>query len=221
MDARDSLLIDGKRYKILLCEYEDIVSPKEYGIASIWKNDVNFRHYGTYELIDYQLYLHEFTVTSDREYPPINGVKPDVFYSEKIVSTAEYQNLALSLNFSGGMIVVADFIQDYECDKIQCFHYKQVMELIFLNGKLVTTINHNKAMHRIRKNLDTGLRNLDKKRDERCISRFIKTSFVGNYEKPRKKNTNDEKNEKYVIKRILKKWNELKEFELITKHDNQ
>lgn len=218
MDARNSLIMNGKYYKILHCEYEDIVLPEDYNISPIWKNDINFRHYATYELLDFQLYLHEFTVTSDREYPMINGVTPDVFYSEKIISTAEYQNLALGLDFSGAIIIAADLVKDYGHETLKCFNYKQVKELIFFNGKLVTTINHNKAMHRIRKNLDTGLRVLEKKRDEKCIRKFIKASFVGNYEKPLK-NNKTKKVEKYMIKKFLNRWDELKRFELIKKED--
>ncbi len=216
MDMKDSLRMDDKNYKILLCEYEDIFIPEDYNISPIWKNDINFKYYGAYELIDYQLYLHEFTVTSDREYPTINGVKPDVFYSEKIMSTAEYQNLSLALDFTGAMIVVNEFIKDYGNDKMQAFNYKYVKELIFLNGKLVTTINHSKAMQRIRRNLETGLRDLSKRRDEKCIKKFIKSSFVGNYEKPLKRNKREE-DKLFIIKKFLYRINELKNLELINR----
>lgn len=187
MDYINRLYLDGKVWDVLLNEYEDIFALEDYNVLPIWSDDEQFFSYGTYELKNYELSIKHFVVSTDREYPDINGVKPDIFYSAKNFSTGEYEDINLPLKFTGAIVIGNELIHDYDNGKLLCYNYKHVCELIFLNGKLVTTINHNRAMRRIRKNLDMGLRSLGKKRDRKCINKFIKTSFVGNYDKPFKK----------------------------------
>lgn len=187
MDYINRLYLDGKVWDVLLNECNDIFALEDYNVLPIWSDDEQFFSYGTYELKNYELSIKHFVVSTDREYPYINGVKPDILYSAKNFSTAEYEDINLPLQFTGAIVVGNELIHDYDNGKPLCYNYKHVCELIFLNGKLVTTINHSRAMQRIRKNLDMGLRNLGKKRDRKCINKFIKTSLVGNYDKPYRK----------------------------------
>ena len=48
---------------------------------------------------------------------------------------------------------------------------------------MITTIDHSKAMLRVRKNIDKGYRDLGKFRDRKCIDQFIRTSLLGTYRK--------------------------------------
>lgn len=187
MEYIDRLYLNGKVWDVLLNEYKDIFALEDYNVLPIWSDDEHFFSYGTYELKNYELSIMSFIVSTDREYPDINGVKPDILYSAKDYSTAEYENINLPIKFTGALVIGNELLNDYDNGMTRCYNYKYVCELIFLNGKLVTTINHSRAMQRIRKNLDMGLRSLSKKRDSKCINRFIKTSFVGNYDKPCKR----------------------------------
>lgn len=185
MAAKDTIISDGTLFFILKCELKEIYKPDIFGISPIWSDDQTFEYNSTFEIKDYQLYLKDLIITSDRGYKVINGIEPEYIFSEKGIETARYTNVSFPIKFTGAVIIVNTVVKNYGTgEEIPCFGYKTVREFIFQDGKLVTTIDHSKAMLRIRKNLDLGLRNLDKTRDVECIKHFIKTSFVGDYEHP-------------------------------------
>lgn len=190
---RDVIIIDKERYEILANEQTYVFHPEYFGISPIWTNDSNFRYKCLFELTDHQLYLKSFQVTSDRGYPIINNVKPEVCNLENGFETVLYININEPLNYSGAIMFANSLVKDYRLPyrmdlyNPPCFSYKFVGELIFEEGKLITSVNHNKAMRRIRKNIDLGLRSLDKKQDIKCIKKFIKDSFIGDYQYQEKK----------------------------------
>ncbi|WMJ88322.1 hypothetical protein [Anaerocolumna sp. MB42-C2] len=187
MDAQDTIISDESTFLILKCDMKTIFEPENVGISPIWSNDPNFRYNSDFEIKDYQLYLKNLIITGDIGYPIINGIKPEPFYSEKGPETVQYNNIMISVKFSGAIVIGNTFIKNYGTeDEIPCYSYKVVWELIFQDGRLVTTIDHSKAMLRVRKNLDLGLRNLNKTRDMKCIKHYIKFSFVGDYDRPGK-----------------------------------
>jgi hypothetical protein len=93
----------------------------------------------------------------------------------------EFEQCAVSYN--GTLLIGTDLIKEYSLkgNKTACFSYQNVKELVFEDGVLITTVDQNKAMLRIRKNLELGLRNLTASRDLRCIRRFMNSAFVGDY----------------------------------------
>jgi len=187
MDIKDDIVIDETTYQVLYCEH-NIFQPECFGMSPTWSNDTNFVHYSIYELLEYQLRLKSFTISSDRGYPVINGVKPEPYYTENEIETVQYNNILEPMKYTGSIIIGNQLMKNYgENAEIPCYFYKLVRELIFHEGKLVTTIDHSKAMLRIRKNLDLGLRSLDKKQDVKCIQQFINACFVGSYKHPNKK----------------------------------
>lgn len=190
---RDIIIINKERYEILASEHLYIFHPEYFGISPTWANDSNFQYKCIFELKDHQLYLKSFQVTSDRGYPVINNVKPEIVSSNQELETVQYINVNEPLEYSGAIMFANSLVKDY---RIQyhldmynplCFSYKFVGELIFEEGKLITSVNHNKAMRRIRRNIDLGLRSLDKKQDVKCIINFIKVSFIGDYQPQEKK----------------------------------
>lgn len=183
MNAKDTIISDNLVFHILNCESKEIFNPDILGITPIWTDDTVFRCSSILEIKEYQLYLKNLIVKADIVYPMINGIGPHILYSENEVETVEYRGLMIPIPFSGAVIIGSSFIRNYGFrEEISCYSYMIVRELIFQEGKLVTTIDHSKAMLRIRKNLDLGLRKLDKPRDLKCIKHFIKTSFIGDYE---------------------------------------
>lgn len=209
MDRTDNIIMAETTFEILKCEYNTIFQPEDFGITPTWSNDTKFYYYSTYELKEFQLYLKDFTISSDRGYPAINGVKPEPYYTDTETEPVLYNNIMEPIKYTGAIIVGNQLVKNYGTnDEIPCYCYKLIRELIFQEGKLITTIDHSKAMLRIRKNLDLGLRSLDKKQDVKCIQGFIKASFVGDYNHP---NKNDKKKQKRVllknayIKKIVKR----------------
>ena len=190
---RDIIIIDKERYEILASEQSFVFHPEYFGISPTWTNDLNFQYKCLFELKDHQLYLKSFQVTSDRGYPIINNVKPEVCNLEQGLETVQYVNVNEPLKYSGAIMFANSLVKDYrspyhmDLNNPLCFSFKFVGELIFEEGKLITSVNHNKAMRRIRKNIDLGLRSLDKKQDIKCIKKFIKVSFIGDYQYQEKK----------------------------------
>ena len=194
MDAKDTIISENMPFLILKCEKKEIFDPDHLGISPIWSDDVNFGYSSIFAIKEYQLYLKNLILTSDRVYPIVGGVEPKLLASENGVETVEYDEIMVPVKFTGAVIIGGTFLKNYGPEEeAPCYSYKTVRELIFQEGKLVTSIDHSKAMLRIRKNLDLGLRDLNKKRDVNCIRHFLKSSFVGDYEnkdklsKPRQK----------------------------------
>lgn len=84
--------------------------------------------------------------------------------------------------FRGGIVIGKGLENTFHFEEnYPCYCYETVIELIFNEGKLITTIDHSKAMDRIRKNIEKGLRNLDNEIDLASINKFLRKSFVKKY----------------------------------------
>lgn len=182
MKIRDFIIISDLTYEILYSEH-DIFQPDFFHISPTWSDDKEFAYTSQFYLDNYQLYLNNLIISSDRGYPEINGISPEPYNIEGR-DAVQYIGIMEAVSYTGSMIIATQLVKQYTDNiDIPCFSYKFVKELVFREGKLITTIDHSKGMLRIRKNLDLGLRSLDKKRDIKCIQRFIMTSFAGNYKK--------------------------------------
>lgn len=85
-------------------------------------------------------------------------------------------------NYRGGIVIAKDLKNPFDfMESYPCYSYQTVMELIFNEGKLITTINHGKAMHRVRMNIEKGLRSLDNDMDLASINKFLRATFVRKY----------------------------------------
>ncbi len=202
LNANDTLLFEGNFYQLTGVEQE-IYTPDLFRIAPTWEKDKDFQYISVYEIKEHQLYLKNMTISSDRGFPVINDVKPQSVYHENSLDTVLYEGLMEKLNYTGGVLVGCDYIKNYNTKgDMPYFSYGKLYELIFEDGILTTTVDHSKGMLRIRKNIDLGLRNLEKERDRKCIKHFLKTSFVGEYLHPNKHKKNKFKNniQNYISK---------------------
>ncbi|MDF2539336.1 MAG: hypothetical protein K0S76_2357 [Herbinix sp.] len=152
-------------FTVISSEHEFIIHPSALGILPVSPEAAGCFFSASFHVKDYNLYLLNLTLLDD-------NTSPKSFdYADKLVP------------YHGALLVGNTQLKDYVSKGYgaQCFSYKNVYELIFENGFLITTIDHSKAMLRIRKNLELGLRSLTKKRDERCITHFIRSTFIGHY----------------------------------------
>lgn len=82
----------------------------------------------------------------------------------------------------GGIVIGKDLGNTFEfTNDYPCYCYEKVIELIFNEGKLITTADHSKAMNRIRLNIKKGLRSLKNQQDLICINKFLRSSFIKKY----------------------------------------
>ncbi len=165
MVSEQKLIYKDKEYKIIAIEQEFLVHPTAFGILPLNKAAVDCDFSAEFYLDDYKLYLDKFILhnsgANDRQFQ-FNGCR---------------------ISYYGAILIAADLINDYciKSNSCACFSYQNVKELIFEDGILVTSIDQNKAMYRIRKNLELGLRDLKSNRDLRCVNRFLDSALVGDY----------------------------------------
>lgn len=101
-----------------------------------------------------------------------------------------FERLERPITYTGGIIIAKDLVDTYsfgdELNEYPCYCYKNVYELIFDQGQITMSIDHSKAMQRIRINIEKGLRNLKNQKDIRCINKFLSQTFYNKYDKNRK-----------------------------------
>jgi hypothetical protein len=182
MKLFEELVYKEEKYSLILSEEDEIFLPSLFSLKRIWSNFSELDYIATYTIDNYKLLLQSIIVPDNESSPIIRGVKPLKLKSDSFNQDyLEYQSLLEPLSYSGGIVIAKDILWNSEEEICPCYCYQSVIELIFVNGTLVTSIDHSKAMIKIRKNIDKGLRDIHKKRDAKCINRFIKDSLVGEY----------------------------------------
>ena len=91
------------------------------------------------------LYIH----THNDKYPKINGKKP---VSEKGAIHQHYEQLHIPINYNGNILVGAGFMSEhYIHGGLQRFWgYKTLLELMFVDGKLVKTVDYSALANAVR-----------------------------------------------------------------------
>ncbi|MBU1099227.1 MAG: hypothetical protein KKA84_02400 [Bacteroidetes bacterium] len=89
------------------------------------------------------------------EGPLLNGVKPEVMDMEHSLFNNHYKNLNYNLNFTGGILIAKNFIDDLyvHMGYPPPWKYKEVVELIIDNGNLQENRDVSKRMKEIRNKL--------------------------------------------------------------------
>ena len=164
MVSQQKLTIKDKEYNIIAAEQEFIIHPVALGLLPVDNSSISCDFSASFYLDGYNLYLEKISLKSDN-------------------TNKEYQANNCRIYFTGSILIASDMVKEYHIDEGSpaCFSYQTSKELIFDNGVLVTSIDQSRAMHRIRKNLQLGLRSLGSSKDLKCIKRFLNSAFVGDY----------------------------------------
>lgn len=175
MNIEQQLLYLNKNYKILCSEQEFIVHPAAFSLLPLTASSLQYPFTSSFHIKDYRLILDRITMFNG-ESSNLSGTRIDGYEKPYL-----FQDAAVAYN--GAILIGADLIKEYNMkgNKLNCFSYQSVFELVFEDGILITTIDQSKAMSRIRKNLELGLRSLSKSRDVRLIQRFINAALFGDY----------------------------------------
>jgi hypothetical protein len=160
-----TVIYNNISYRILNAEHECIIHPLVLGLLPITKDSLQRSFSCDFHVYDYHLILDRMELT--------DGNQKD----------QQQLKIGMQVLYSGVILLGANLVKEYyeKSGNLTCFSYQNVIELIFENGMLITTVDQSKAMLRIRKNIEMGLRSLNKSRDLRCIKRFMNSSFVGDY----------------------------------------
>lgn len=175
-------------YTVLLREADNLLMDIVRDHKPIWKSyagDV----IASYDLQNYMLTLQDLILDkhlmkeNEKFYDQIPSV--DLITGNKV-----FDKLNCPVNYTGHIVVAKDVVDTFSYDEglseYPCFCYKEVYELCFDQGALVTSIDHSKAMVRIRKNIEKGLRNVKNQKDIRCINKFLNQTFCHDFERNRK-----------------------------------
>ncbi|MDD3174586.1 MAG: hypothetical protein PHF63_13160 [Herbinix sp.] len=165
----------GKNYIILNTEQEFIIHPAALGLLPLTNASLQSSFSCDFHMENYRLILDNITLLNE-DLSKLSGISMEGG-NKKIAFNG------CKVSYSGTVLIASDQVKEYYMNgqSLACFSYQKVLELVFEDGILITTIDQSKAMQRIRKNIELGLRSLNKSRDLRCIKRFINSSFVGDY----------------------------------------
>ena len=169
MKVEQQMIFQDHEFLVLQAEQEFIIHPSAFGKLPIKKSVLQQSFYCKYQVEEYHLILNKMECVEENNLTA-TAMKED--------STVE----GLSLYYDGTILIGSNLVKEYYIkDQLAWFSYQNVYELVFDKGTLITTIDQSKAMLKVRKNIDTGLRSLNNRRDIRCINRFLHSALVGEY----------------------------------------
>lgn len=173
MEYEQQISYLDKIYKILCIEQEYLIHPAAFGYLPLSRATQKCNFAGIYHIEGYRLYLDAMIMNP--------GAGSKSVFAENNERQFDFDHFPVAYN--GAILIGAGLVREYSIKgmKTACFSYHDVRELIFEDGVLITTVDHSKAMLRIRKNIELGLRSLTKNRDSRCIKRFMNSVFIGDY----------------------------------------
>lgn len=183
----EEILFKGDRYCVIHREVDNLIMDVIDEHKSIWKSYIGTVH-ALYSIDEYQLMLDDVIFASRLMKENEQFLNHEPIVNEE-TGEKQFYDLHYPIHYSGGIVIAKDPIKGY-CDDVildhPCYYYRTVYELIFKDGSLTTSIDHSKSMHRIRKNIDTGLRTESSGKDLRCIRKFVKECFCRSYEMNRR-----------------------------------
>jgi hypothetical protein len=162
-------------YTILAAEQECIIHPIALGYLPYSSASLQCSFSSHFIIQDYQLLLSRLDIVTN-EAMNLGGM-----HMEGYARKHSFEEFPVSYN--GTILIGANIVKEYYLNgnSPAYFSYQKLIELVFENGILITTVDQSRAMLRIRKNLELGLRSIDNKRDKRCINRFMNSVLVGDY----------------------------------------
>lgn len=175
-------------YSVLLREQDNLLMQAINEHKGIWKSysgDV----IASYDLLEYKLTLEDLILDKHllKDNEMFCGKEPTL---DMVNGNKVFEKLQYPLTYTGGIIIAKDLVETFHygesLSEYPCYCYQTVYELIFEQGILIMSIDHSKAMLRIRKNVERGLRSLRNQKDIRCIQNFLNETFCKNYERNRK-----------------------------------
>lgn len=172
-----------ENYLILLEEKDNLLMKLIDEHKPVWKSYVG-KGQAKFVLDNFKLSLKTLSVSDKmiKKDEQIVGIEPIVDEETGLIT---FEDVNAPIDYTGGIVIARELINEYDFkEDYPTYCYKNVYELIFENGVLITAIDHRKSMIRVRKNIDKGLRTVKSKKDIRCINKFLKESYYKNYNKP-------------------------------------
>jgi hypothetical protein len=170
MNIEQKIIYSDRIYQVLNAEGEYMIHPAAFGLLPLSKASLLRSFSSEFMIENFHLKLNKIVLKNEDKAEDVEGYQSNELYGCRVF-------------YSGTILIGENMVREYysKGGKLACFSYQNVYELVFEDGILVTTVDQSKAMQRIRKNLELGLRTLNHGRDYRCIMHFINASLVGDY----------------------------------------
>lgn len=186
--ASDQFEIDGVRYSIAAIEREWPFDPTKHGFSPVAPHTGCWRGFiASYVLRDKQLELAQLLVGFGNAHPHAwRGISPEKGEFFKFDRMWAYQDVALPVAYSGGLVVAAGFLREFYVH--MGFHrphcYETVKELIFEDGLLVDLRDHSTRMAAARDMVRAERKVLasDRAVSKTDIEAFVRDAFSLRYE---------------------------------------
>jgi hypothetical protein len=163
--ASTNIHFNNKDFIIIRTSGNNLFNPREFQldpvgrITACWEgflphylleNDLLFMDSLEINLTPYEAYSHGSVIRTPA--PEIDGCTARVLYEEKYYAFEyHYENLRMLINFTGGLVIGVDLIGNPEKEENHIpWIYRRVYELIFENGKLISSIDASESMAEIR-----------------------------------------------------------------------
>lgn len=157
--THNRVVFEGNIYRLLATSGDKLPAPLTFGIEPrIWSTANRRGYITTFICQNNKLLLNEFHIgyVENDNWKPINNIKPEIYYREGWVQHnlkqpsyekrpygKVYSNLNIVVDFSGGILIGNDFIQElYSHGGFQeTYKFKSVYELLFQNGTLTQSLD--------------------------------------------------------------------------------
>ncbi|MGL4336057.1 MAG: hypothetical protein ACRCST_04115 [Turicibacter sp.] len=145
----DSIKFLYKKYDIVAIQKSWPFHPEDIDMLPVGCSSDCWRGFVCeYAVTTKGLKLKNLYINVEEDYKPINGVEAVPSNMGMMV----YKNLNLDIEYSGGIIIAADFMHEYYVHMgFQApVSYKTVYELVFDKGQLIEKIDHSDKMKKVR-----------------------------------------------------------------------
>jgi hypothetical protein len=185
----DQFRYQEKDFSIAGISTGELFRPADFGLFPIPASTACWRGYvATFAIFESHLVLDTLSVNlQEKQAPTINGILPSEPARGLKLFNNVYTDLKYRIPYTGGLLLGHDFISEFYVH--MGFHpawkYKEVFELTFENGRLVSEIDRSAWAAQERKNFLESKQNDDPNRmpTKKEIRDFVERSFDRTYKK--------------------------------------
>ncbi|MEJ6467231.1 hypothetical protein [Fusobacterium ulcerans] len=153
----DVIIINGKRHLLIAQTVPFNFNPELYGVIPdpFHINCLN-GYWTEYEVIEERLNVKRLYINSTR-YKLINGVKAKKTKGNDMISLGHhlYKNLNILENYTGSLMLGSGTLLKYisNLGYADAYAYKEVIEVDFIDGKIVNITDYSKEVEEVRKTI--------------------------------------------------------------------
>lgn len=155
----DQVIIDGREFALTAIDGEGLFDPRSQGIEPIPAGTAHVRGYTCTYLIDNDDFiLRDLYVGSLAPPGPLMGISPVKVYP-RIDTIWRFTGLRIAVSFSGSLLVGCDESPSVTPVRIgfwPAWYFEEVLELEFLEGRLVDRSDRSREIAEVRRRLTAG-----------------------------------------------------------------